>query len=57
MSFLKKFLRRFFPAVVTRRKRESNNDFALLRLRLERENELHALMLSQRYFRRNKSCL
>lgn len=36
---------------LTRRQREAQNNFAGLRARLDRENQLHALMLSQRHYR------
>lgn len=38
--------------LVTRRHVEALDNFAGLRRRLDRENQLHALMLSQRHFRR-----
>jgi hypothetical protein len=43
------------PLPLTRRQRESLNDFAVLRSRLDRENQLHALMLAQRHFRRSSN--
>lgn len=50
---------RYLPAphvkqpVITRRLRESLDNFSALRRRLDKENQLHALMLSQRIFRSN----
>ena len=41
-----------FP--LTRRHAESMNSFSGLHARLARENQLHALMLSQRFFRKSK---
>lgn len=41
-----------FP--LSRRHAESMNAFSGLHARLARENQLHALMLSQRYFRKSK---
>lgn len=41
-----------FP--LSRRHAESMNAFSGLHARLARENQLHALMLSQRYFRKAK---
>ena len=38
--------------VLSRRSREAANSFAGLHARLTRENRLHALMLSQRHFRK-----
>lgn len=40
-------------SLVTRRQREAQKNFRMLRARLDRENQLHALMLSQRHFRRS----
>lgn len=45
-------LRAADKAIKTRRQRESQNNFQGLRSRLAKENQLHALMLSQRHFRR-----
>lgn len=45
-------LRAADKAIKTRRQREAHNDFEGLRVRLRKENQLHALMLSQRHFRR-----
>ena len=52
--FLGRVFRPFFGVpFMSRRLSESLDNFAGLRLRLDRENQLHALMLSQRHFRRS----
>lgn len=46
-------LRAADKAIKTRRQREAHNNFQGLHTRLRQENQLHALMLSQRHFRRS----
>jgi hypothetical protein len=49
-----RLLRKADKVIASRRVVESRNDFKALRLRLDRENQLHALMLSQRVFRKGQ---